>query len=73
MKKVYENCKFYNIESLRNYFGQFGQVVDCVVMRDTVTHRSRGFGFLTMKDNAAIDKIMSQDHELDGKRVSPFL
>lgn len=40
-------------------------------MRDPATQRSRGFGFLTMKENSAIDKIVSQDHHnLDGKRVS---
>ncbi|KAI8641178.1 hypothetical protein BD408DRAFT_418525 [Parasitella parasitica] len=59
-------------ENLRQYFSQFGEVLDCVVMRDPTTHRSRGFGFLTMKDNSAIDKIVSQDHHnLDGKRIDP--
>lgn len=59
------------IENLRQYFSQFGEVLDCVVMRDPATQRSRGFGFLTMKENSAIDKIVSQDHHnLDGKRVS---
>ncbi|KAI8885017.1 hypothetical protein K501DRAFT_293755 [Backusella circina FSU 941] len=58
-------------ESLRTYFSQFGEVLDCVVMRDTVTNRSRGFGFLTMKESADVDKIVSQDHELDGKKIDP--
>ncbi|KAG2236845.1 hypothetical protein INT48_002658 [Thamnidium elegans] len=44
-------------------------VLDCTVMRDPTTQRSRGFGFLTMKENSDIDKIVSQaDHHLDGKR-----
>ncbi|KAI8146827.1 hypothetical protein BJV82DRAFT_600033 [Fennellomyces sp. T-0311] len=58
-------------ESLRQYFSQFGEVMDCVVMRDPSTGRSRGFGFLTMADHAAIDTIVSQDHYLDGKRIDP--
>ncbi|KAI8985458.1 hypothetical protein BDB01DRAFT_842909 [Pilobolus umbonatus] len=58
-------------ESLHRYFSQFGEVVECVVMRDPTTHRSRGFGFLTMKENSAIDKIVSQEHHLDGKRIDP--
>ncbi|KAL0135385.1 hypothetical protein V8B55DRAFT_1546923 [Mucor lusitanicus] len=59
-------------ENLRQYFSQFGEVLDCVVMRDPATQRSRGFGFLTMKENSAIDKIVSQDHHnLDGKRIDP--
>lgn len=58
------------LEKLRQYFSQFGEVIDCVVMRDPATQRSRGFGFLTMKDNAAVDKIVGQEHHhLDGKRV----
>ena len=31
-------------ESLRTYFEQFGEVVDCVVMKYKDTDRSRGFG-----------------------------
>ncbi|OBZ89585.1 hypothetical protein A0J61_02367 [Choanephora cucurbitarum] len=59
-------------ESLRDYFSQFGQVIECTVMRDPLTQRSRGFGFLTMKENAEVDKIVSQDHHyLDGKRIDP--
>lgn len=58
-------------ESLRQYFSQFGEVLDCTIMRDPTTQRSRGFAFLTMKENSDIDKIVSQsDHHLDGKRVS---
>ncbi|KAI9245206.1 hypothetical protein EDC94DRAFT_530342 [Helicostylum pulchrum] len=59
-------------ESLRQYFSKFGPVLDCTVMRDPTTQRSRGFGFLTMKENSDIDKIVSQaDHQLDGKRIDP--
>ncbi|CAO3651571.1 unnamed protein product [Mucor hiemalis] len=59
-------------ESLRQYFSQFGEVLDCTIMRDPTTQRSRGFAFLTMKENADIDKIVSQaDHQLDGKRIDP--
>ncbi|GAA5815861.1 hypothetical protein MFLAVUS_009377 [Mucor flavus] len=59
-------------ESLRQYFSKFGPVLDCTVMRDPTTQRSRGFGFLTMKENSDIDKIVSQaDHQLDGKKIDP--
>ncbi|PIC36606.1 hypothetical protein B9Z55_015534 [Caenorhabditis nigoni] len=36
-----------NKEQLREYFTQFGPVVDTVVMKDNATQRSRGFGFVT--------------------------
>ena len=31
----------------RQFFEQFGEVIDSVVMIDRVTKRSRGFGFVT--------------------------
>ncbi|KAI9490294.1 hypothetical protein BDB00DRAFT_725549, partial [Zychaea mexicana] len=58
-------------ESLQQYFAQFGEVADCVVMRDPATNRSRGFGFLTMADSNTLDAIVNQDHYLDGKRIDP--
>ncbi|KAG2215967.1 hypothetical protein INT45_001283 [Circinella minor] len=58
-------------ETLRTYFSQFGEVADCVVMRDPTTGRSRGFGFLTMADQNVLDTIVDQDHYLDGKRIDP--
>ncbi|KAJ1536574.1 hypothetical protein HK096_009616, partial [Nowakowskiella sp. JEL0078] len=58
-------------ESLHNYFGQFGEVLDCVVMKDQNTGRSRGFGFLTFKDSNVVDKVVSRSHNLDGKVIDP--
>lgn len=34
-------------ESLRDFYGQWGTIVDCIVMRDSMTKKSRGFGFVT--------------------------
>jgi len=62
---------FYNlIESLRNYFTSFGEVTDCVVMRDPNTGRSRGFGFLTFVDSSVVNTVLVKEHQLDGKIVS---
>jgi hypothetical protein len=57
-------------ESLRDYFSQFGEVVECTVMRDNSTGRSRGFGFLTFKDPKTVNIVMVKEHFLDGKIVS---
>jgi len=59
-------------ESLRNYFSTFGEVVECTVMRDGATGRSRGFGFLTFKDPKVVNTVMVKEHYLDGKIVSPL-
>lgn len=57
------------LESLRDYFSQFGEVTECTVMRDGATGRSRGFGFLTFKDPKNVNTVMVKEHYLDGKIV----
>ena len=57
------------LESLREYFEQFGEVVECTVMRDSATGRSRGFGFLTFKEAKTVNTVMVKEHFLDGKIV----
>ena len=57
-------------ESLRDYFSQFGEVLECTVMRDNNTGRSRGFGFLTFKDAKTVNIVMVKEHFLDSKIVS---
>jgi RNA-binding protein Musashi len=59
------------IESLREYFSQFGEVLECTVMRDGASGRSRGFGFLTFKDPRTVNIVMVKEHYLDGKIVRP--
>ncbi|KAK1760550.1 hypothetical protein QBC47DRAFT_8575 [Echria macrotheca] len=58
-------------QSLREYFSQFGEVVECTVMRDGATGRSRGFGFLTFKDPKTVNIVMVKEHYLDGKIIDP--
>jgi len=58
-----------HLDGLRNYFSQFGKVDACTIMRDPAG-RSRGFAFLTFEDPAAVNKVMVQEHYLDGKIVS---
>ncbi|KAM0331802.1 hypothetical protein ACHAPQ_005984 [Fusarium lateritium] len=58
-------------QSLRDYFEQFGEVVECTVMRDSSTGRSRGFGFLTFKDAKTVNIVMVKEHFLDGKIIDP--
>ncbi|OLN85563.1 putative RNA-binding protein [Colletotrichum chlorophyti] len=58
-------------QSLRDYFSQFGEVVECTVMRDSSTGRSRGFGFLTFRDPKTVNIVMVKEHFLDGKIIDP--
>jgi hypothetical protein len=63
---------YYDVESLKDYFSQFGEVLECTVMRDGASGRSRGFGFLTFKDARTVNVVMVKEHYLDGKIVSAY-
>ena len=56
---------------LREAFGAFGEIVDCVVMVDRTTNQSRGFGFVTLQNRkdagAAIEAL--DGSELEGRRI----
>ncbi|KAB1259093.1 DAZ-associated protein 1 [Camelus dromedarius] len=55
-------------ETLRSYFSQYGEVVDCVIMKDKTTNQSRGFGFVKFKDPNCVGTVLaSRPHTLDGR------
>ncbi|XP_054543588.2 heterogeneous nuclear ribonucleoprotein A1-like isoform X1 [Pan troglodytes] len=57
-------------ESLRSHFEQWGTLMDCVVMRDPNTKRSRGFGFVTYATVEEVDAAMkARPHKVDGRVV----
>jgi RNA recognition motif-containing protein len=59
-------------ESLRDFYGTYGDIVDCIVMKDGATKKSRGFGFVTYSSKAGVDEAMkNRPHTIDGKTVDP--
>ncbi|XP_067928724.1 RNA-binding protein Musashi homolog 1-like isoform X6 [Watersipora subatra] len=59
-------------ERLKEYFGHFGEVADSIVMKDPITKRSRGFGFIKFADSQSVDKVLSSPtHVIDEKKVDP--
>lgn len=65
------NMSFFVLsETLRNYFSQYGEVVDCVIMKDKSTNQSRGFGFVKFKDPNCVRTVLdTKPHNLDGRNV----
>ncbi|XP_070137998.1 ribonucleoprotein RB97D isoform X1 [Drosophila bipectinata] len=58
------------VETLREFFRQFGAVADAVVMRDPTTNHSRGFGFVTFVDGKSVENVQrAQPHIIDNKTV----
>lgn len=59
-------------ETLRSHFETWGEIVDCVVMRDPQTKRSRGFGFITYSKATMVDEAQkARPHKVDGREVEP--
>lgn len=59
-------------ESVREYFSQFGDVAEVMVMKDPATRRSRGFGFITFTQASSVGKVLNYPaHQLDGKLIEP--
>jgi len=54
-----------NNDSLRELFAQYGEIVEAVVITDRDTGRSKGFGFVTFKNEEDAKKAL----EMEGKEV----
>ncbi|XP_049837342.1 heterogeneous nuclear ribonucleoprotein 27C isoform X5 [Schistocerca gregaria] len=59
-------------ENLQRYFSRYGEVIDCVVMKNSESGRSRGFGFVTFSDPANVSLVLQNGpHQLDGRTIDP--
>jgi RNA recognition motif-containing protein len=61
-----------NDQELKELFEEFGTVNSAKVILDRETHKSRGFGFVEMPDNAAAEKAIKElsNSELSGRRLT---
>ena len=58
-------------DSLKKHFEQVGAVEEANILTDKMTGRSRGFGFVTMANDADADTAVSKlnGSELDGRKI----
>jgi len=57
-------------DSLREHFSKYGELVDCVIMKESKSGKSRGFGFVTYSNSTMVDEMMkSRPHKLDGREL----
>lgn len=54
---------------LRDYFGQYGELVECRLVVDKHSNKSRGFGFVSFVDPDACQDVLDQRHSIFGKEV----
>ncbi|CAL5874919.1 uncharacterized protein PFLUO_LOCUS9221 [Penicillium psychrofluorescens] len=56
-------------QDFKQFFMQFGRVVDATLMIDKDTGRPRGFGFVTFDSEAAVEAALSQPLDILGKPI----
>jgi len=44
-------------QSLANFFSSYGKVIECRIIMDKVTKKSKGYGFVTFEDAESADKV----------------
>ena len=56
--------------ALRDYFGQYGDIMDYIIMKYPDTKQSKGFGFVTFRDSRSLEQVLStQPHYVEGNMV----
>nr|GEU95837.1 heterogeneous nuclear ribonucleoprotein 1 [Tanacetum cinerariifolium] len=56
-------------EKLKEYFGNYGDISQTLIMRDKISGRPRGFGFVVFSDPSVLDNVLQQKHTIDGRTV----
>eukprot|EP00331_Platyophrya_macrostoma_P007158 CAMPEP_0176413200 /NCGR_PEP_ID=MMETSP0127-20121128/4569_1 /TAXON_ID=938130 /ORGANISM="Platyophrya macrostoma, Strain WH" /LENGTH=527 /DNA_ID=CAMNT_0017792959 /DNA_START=36 /DNA_END=1619 /DNA_ORIENTATION=+ len=54
---------------MKRHFGQYGELIDCVIMQDKNTGKFRGFGFVTFRNPDVINNVLLETHVIDGKTI----
>lgn len=56
-------------DKLKDYFSNYGEVMQTVVMRDKLSGKPRGFGFVVFADPNVLDRVLQDRHVIDGRTV----
>lgn len=73
MKKLFIGNLSWEVTSddLRAFFGTYGTVIDAVVIKDKMTGRSRGFGFVEMETEEQAQKALDGNgKDLKGRNMN---
>lgn len=62
-------------DEFKNFFLKYGKVVEHEIIRDHVTKRSRGFGFIVFDNDQVVDTVLANGNMIDmeGTQVSSVL
>ena len=53
-------------ETLKGLFSSYGEIEEAIVISDKFSGRSKGFGFVTFKEEASAQKAIA---EMNGKKI----
>ena len=71
--KIYVGNLSYNVDDakLTELFSPYGEIEEAVVIKDRMSGRSKGFGFVTFKDDESTKKAISEmnEKEVDGRSI----
>ncbi len=58
-------------EDLQELFTKYGDIEECVIIKDKFSNRSKGFGFVTFANDDDADKAVAElnDHELKERKL----
>src|ERR1700749_944711 len=70
---IYVSNLSFNVqdEDLKEFFAPYGKIVSAKIINDKETGRSRGFGFVEMRDDEAARKAIAElnDATVDGRNI----
>lgn len=73
-KKLFVGGLSYEIEesALKEIFAKIGEVTSCMIIKDKMTGRSKGFGFVEMVNDADAEKAIEtlNGTELEGRKIT---
>ena len=71
--KIYVGNLPFNVddEGLKNLFSSYGEMEEAIVIQDKFSGRSKGFGFVTFKEEENAKKAVSEmnDKEVEGRKL----
>jgi len=58
-------------EDLQELFAKYGDIEECVIIKDKFSNRSKGFGFVTFVNDDDADKAVAElnDYELKERKL----
>ena len=71
--KVYVGNLPFSVDSdkLKELFASYGEIEEAIVISDKFSNRSKGFGFVTFKDDETAKKAIEEmnDKDIEGRKL----